>query len=280
MAIQSIGYDGSVNESQVSKWTQYLGRRAGVASSSAWTVTPVVGLDRTVRISAGVGFGDAIHDTVDATVDVQLAPIASGTRFDTIVARRDWTPPGGTTVFVGLTGVTAQQVAAGLLSNPGVTADQPIALVQLTAGQTTPTSVVDLRVDKDGRVANIWASNYHGVPLSDTGWAPITLASGWSAESFSVTPGYRRYLGQTELRGQARHSSGAISGAAISVGSLPVGFRPLGFTEIAVATSYVSTQPATARVEVSAGGEIKVSVGSSSSRTWISLDAVRFEARN
>jgi hypothetical protein len=146
VTITSIGYDGSITEVQWAKLAAYLGRTPCVADAAAWKVTAVVGPDRTVRVATGDGYASGVLDTSSATVDVQLATIASGTRWDAIVARRDWTPtPGGGTTFTSVAGTSAQALPAGLLVNPGVVADQVLALVQLTAGQSTPTAVVDMR---------------------------------------------------------------------------------------------------------------------------------------
>ena len=146
MAIVSTGYDGViVTETKWASLSGFLGAPYGLTGSASWKVTSVVGLDRTVRIAAGTGYGHGVLDVSDATVDVQLPTVASGTRWDLIVARRDWQPPGGVTVFTSVQGTATRQVPAGRLAGPGVQDDQPLALVQLTAGQTTPTAVIDLR---------------------------------------------------------------------------------------------------------------------------------------
>lgn len=146
MTMTSVGFDGTMDEQDWAKLAAFLGRPPCVENDAAWKVTAVVGPDRTVRIAVGTGYADGVLSTSDATVDVQLAAIASGTRWDAVVARRDWTPtPGGGTTFVAVSGTAAQALPAGLLSNPGVSSDQVLALVQLTAGQSTPTAVLDMR---------------------------------------------------------------------------------------------------------------------------------------
>jgi len=146
VTITSIGYDGQVVDEV--KWgglSTFLGAPYGLADGAAWKVTAVVGLDRTSRVAPGIGYGHGVRDVSDSNVDVQHAAITSGIRWDLIVARRNWQPVGGTTTFVAVTGTATKQIPAGRLIGPGVQDDQPIALVQLTAGQSTPTAVIDLR---------------------------------------------------------------------------------------------------------------------------------------
>lgn len=157
MAIVSKFYDGPVTESD---WAQNrLGVPAyGVAGSSDWLVSAVAGQDRTVSIAAGSGFGHGVADTSDANETIQLDTISSGSRWDLIAMRRDWQPAaGGPSAFVKVTGTGTKQLPAGRLNDPGVQDDQPLALVQVSAGQTQPTAIVDLRV---------WSSN-GGVTIAD-----------------------------------------------------------------------------------------------------------------
>lgn len=145
MAITSAGYDGSVDEVQWAGLAAFLGTPYAVANSGDWAVTTVAGADRTVRVAVGVGYGHGVRDASSTTVDLQLPTIASGTRWDLIAARRNWQPAAGTTTFVVVTGTSAQAIPAGRLVNAGVQDDQLLALVQVTAGQTVPTAVIDLR---------------------------------------------------------------------------------------------------------------------------------------
>lgn len=129
----------------------------GVRSPLDWKVTAVSGQDRTVSIAPGRGFG---HGVTDKTVDnetVQLDTIASGSRWDLIVVRRDWTPTAGESKFMKVNGGATAVIPGGRIVGPGNIDDQPIALVQVTAGQTQPTSIIDLRTwsgDGGGVVAN------------------------------------------------------------------------------------------------------------------------------
>lgn len=143
MALTSIGYAGSVTSANWAKLTAAFGAQYGVGGAGDWKVTTVAGQDRTVSIAVGSGFGHGILDTTDASETVQLGTVGSGSRWDTIVARRTWSTPA--TVLMAVQGTSTQAISASRQANPGVVDDQPIALVQVTAGQQLPTAVVDLR---------------------------------------------------------------------------------------------------------------------------------------
>ncbi len=143
MALTNIGYDGTVNEPGWAKLSQYLGRKYAFGGSADFAPSAVSGVDRTTRIATGVSYGYGVLVTSDANVDVQSATLGSGTRWDTVVLRRDWQT--NTSSIVVITGTATEQVAAGLNANPGVIDDMPLALVQITFGTQAPTAVRDLR---------------------------------------------------------------------------------------------------------------------------------------
>jgi hypothetical protein len=117
----------------------------GVRDGSDWKVTAVAGADRTVSIAAGFGWGHGVTDETDANDTIQLDAITSGSRWDLIVVRRDWTPTAGESKFMKINGGSTKAIPGGRLSGNGAIDDQPLALVQVTAGQTQPTAIVDLR---------------------------------------------------------------------------------------------------------------------------------------
>lgn len=150
MAITSVGYDGTINEVQWASMISKVGMSAyGVADVPSWKVTAVPGVDRTVSIAAGVGWGYGVYDVSSTNVTIQLDTVSSGSRWDLIVARRDWTGTGGVTTFAKVNGGTAK-IIPGRTTGPGVVDEQPIALVQIIAGQSQPGTIVDLRC---------WSSN-------------------------------------------------------------------------------------------------------------------------
>lgn len=129
----------------------------GVRSAGDWKVTGVSGQDRTVSIAAGWGWGNGITDKTFANDTLQLDSIGSGSRWDLIAVRRDWTPTAGVSKFVKVNGGATAVIPGGRQSNPGGIDDQPLALVQVTAGRTQPTGFIDLRTwsgDGGGFVAN------------------------------------------------------------------------------------------------------------------------------
>lgn len=183
MAIESRFYDTvpgvGITETE---WAQnrFGGPAYGVKGAADWKVTAVAGQDRTISISAGSGFGHGVSDTSDANETIQLDPISSGTRWDLIAMRRDWQPAaGGPSAFVKVSGSSAKKIPANRVSNPGVQDDQPLFLVQVTAGKTEPTGFVDLRC---------WSAN-GGIIIADK-----------LALDYLAVPGARVLLGGTEYR--------------------------------------------------------------------------------
>lgn len=158
----SNGYDTSTaNPYTESAWADAhpsIGTATyGVRSALDWKVTAVAGQDRTVSIAAGRGFGCGVTDKTVANDTIQLDTITSGSRWDLIVCRRDWTPTAGVSSFQKVNGGATATIPGGRNSNPGGIDDQPIALVQVTAGQTQPTAIIDLRTwtgDGGGLIAN------------------------------------------------------------------------------------------------------------------------------
>lgn len=145
MAITSIGYDGSVNEAQ---WAKLIPMASashyGVDDAGHWKVTahPTLGLG--VNIASGTGWGQGVVDTSDATVALASTSVTSGTRWDMVVARRNWSGTGGSTTFAFVKGSSSKTIPSRNHA-PGSLDDQPLALVQFTAGSSAPTSIIDLR---------------------------------------------------------------------------------------------------------------------------------------
>lgn len=163
MAIISVGYDGAVSESQWSDMIKKVGSAEyGVVGPNDWKVSPVTGADRTVSIAPGKGWGHGVFDQNTAPIQIQLDPVASGTRYDLIVMRRDWTAIGGSSTFVKVTGNSEFKIPAGRTKGPGVIDDQPIALIQVNAGQTAPGTIRDLRCWSSNGGMSIW----HDLALS------------------------------------------------------------------------------------------------------------------
>lgn len=146
MAIISVGYDGTINESQWSDMIKKVGSSGyGVVGVDDWKVTAVTAADRTVSVAIGNGWGHGVYDEITAPIAIQLDTIGAGSRWDLIAMKRDWTGVGGVSTIVKRNGTLAKVLPTDRLVGPGVIDEQPIALVRVTAGQTQPTAIVDLR---------------------------------------------------------------------------------------------------------------------------------------
>lgn len=228
MAIVSVGYDGTIGEGQWAKLAVILGKTPHVTTATAMRITTVPAVDRTVRAAPGGHGAHGVLVESDANVDVQLPTVASGVRWDTIVVRRDWTPGvGGTSTIAAVTGGPTKALAAGLANTPGSTTDTPIALVQVTAGQQVPTSVVDLRVNAAEQALTFDGAQQWALPQADTAWTSLTFPSPYTVAAGS-NPRLRLYGGRAYLEGAVTKSTGDfLGGTTYTVGGLiPVGRRP------------------------------------------------------
>lgn len=166
MTIRSVGYDGSVGEAD---WAAYLAEGLGgpptVTRPNDFRVNATTGMQ--VQVAPGTASGWGITDLSDAAESIQVEAVSSGTRYDAVVLRRDWagtstTPTGaasGGRTYIAVVKGGSSQIVPALQSNPGTVAEQPLALVRVTAGQTTVTVTDDLRVHyaKSGYVSSMLA---------------------------------------------------------------------------------------------------------------------------
>jgi hypothetical protein len=212
MAITSIGYDGSINEAQWAKMIPLVGSsNYGVAGAGDFKVTPHATMDRGVNIATGSAWGYGVYDTSDATISLQGNTVGSGTRWDLVVIRRNWSGTGGSTTVMIVQG-TASKVLPSRNTTPGTLDDQPIALVQFTAGQSAPTAIVDLRcwsrngglVAKDDLALTYLKEPGASIMINGTQWNCELDANGNPSWSTFV-------MGRIPLFGG---STGALAGAA------------------------------------------------------------------
>lgn len=145
MALSAAGFDGTIDEISWATLSTLAGTQYAVAGQTDFEVTARPAATLTVNIAAGTAYGHGVKVVSDAQATLALASIASGTRWDAVVLRRDWGGVGGTVSLVGITGTATRGVPAGRLSGPGTLDDQVLALVQLTAGQTQPTAIINMR---------------------------------------------------------------------------------------------------------------------------------------
>lgn len=145
MAITSIGYDGTVNEAQWASMVPKVGvSHYGVVGAGDLKVTVHGSLDRGVSIATGSAWGQGVLDTSDSIGSLQAATVGSGSRYDLVVLRRNWSGAGGATTLALVQGTSTKGIPARNTS-PGTLDDQPLALIRIDAGQTAVQEIVDLR---------------------------------------------------------------------------------------------------------------------------------------
>lgn len=147
MAITSFGYDGTVDEKQFEMIMGYSAHSSfGVHSPNAFAASNVAGQTLQVRLLPGNAWTSGVVDMMDAAQTVQLAaPPSSGSRWDMIVLRRNYQPPGGTTSLAVIKGTSSKTLPARE-NNPGVLSDQPLWLCRIDAGSGIVNEYIDLRV--------------------------------------------------------------------------------------------------------------------------------------
>ncbi|MGP5219437.1 hypothetical protein [Arthrobacter rhombi] len=248
MAITSVGYDGTVDEIQFEKIMGYSAHsKYGVNSSGAFAASTVAGQVLQVKIKGNQGTFPAaawtagVVDLMDTDETVQLEPATSGSRWDLITLRRDYQPPGGETAFAVVKG-TGRKAIPARETNAGVLDDQPLWLVRVDAGKSTPSEYVDLRVwaRNGGCTANHdlvrsymgftgtqieingtlwlrrvgskgteeWMKLIDPSVLEDSGWISKAPASGWNGPGSYVR--YRRQGIITEFRIRITRTGGSI----------------------------------------------------------------------
>lgn len=149
MAIITGGYDGTVDE------VQFAGMfpRYSVVGPDDFKATTQAG-DRIVAIGNGTAIGPGTIDVASNLPTIQF-DVASGTRWDLVVLRRDWQPPGGTTSVEIIKGGSSQAYpTVGTATTqwnrrPGIVDDQPLYLQQVNG--TLLGTRLDLRC---------WAGNF------------------------------------------------------------------------------------------------------------------------
>ncbi|MFB7798927.1 hypothetical protein [Isoptericola sp. NPDC056134] len=145
--ITSRFYKGPINGGDWAAGQPGLGDEYFVADSNAGRVRQKSATARTVEILAGTIGGFGVKDKINATVTLPaLAEPASGSRWYTIAAERDWTLATPETKLVALTGAATQAIASSRVTNPGTGKDhQPLALVKITKGESDLQGLIDLR---------------------------------------------------------------------------------------------------------------------------------------
>jgi hypothetical protein len=222
MAINSVFYDGVVTEVGWAKAHPHIGSSEyGVHGPGDFKVTAHPSTPFAVNVAPGNAWGYGVYDESGSIATVTCdAPAAGTTRWDLIAIRRNWQPAaGGPSAIIKVNGATTKAIPAGRENNPGVLDDQPLYLVQWTAGQTQPTALVDLRC---------WASN-GGVFAKDDLVRTYLSAVGTRVKIGSTT--WSMALGVNDIMGWVKET---VPGAKVYTasgwvnGAIPISTSPDG----------------------------------------------------
>ena len=264
MAIQSWGYKGTIAPNDVwANMQMALGSRYFVADWGSAKVTPLAGGTREIQVSSGFLGGWGVLDQVTDPVILPLPEVPSGVRFFPIYLRRTWQSSQRSTIEYGNALTSLPAALPERFTVPGTVDDQPLALVSVAAGSTTPTVIYDLRVigGKDffcmdpAVPTSYFYLDYPGVKIrtgyteytnrpgpNASHWQPdpmvvrsgpgqgnplgISGNAGWNTVSELVTTGTRTRSGVVQLYCQARRSGANIS-FSTTQGQVAGGDRPV-----------------------------------------------------
>jgi hypothetical protein len=144
------GFPLTTNATQWAQSSGYLGGKIPeVAARGSMLVAINGAATRTCTVAIGTASACGVMVKSDAVSSVVFDDVttAGQTRWDAVVLRRDWSVPSAAYAIVkGTAAAAAPQVIPTLNDNPGTLHDQPLALVQITNGNTIPTQVVNLRL--------------------------------------------------------------------------------------------------------------------------------------
>lgn len=223
----SVGYGGTITEDNLSTWALLTGgAQYGVMNPGDWKVTAVAAGDRMVQIAPGINQGFGVYDTLPtgSALQLQLPAVTpgAGSRYDIVVARRDWSGSGGTTYLDRIAATTSGDIPATRAkrfptpTTLGTTDEQPLALVQMVEGSSVPVVVADLRVwqANGGAVANsdkvlqFLDGPGTSVVIGQDRWTR-TVDSGTGIASWSSSR-----MGGVDLFGTGSPLAGVIDGSA------------------------------------------------------------------
>lgn len=149
MALTSVFYDGPVTETDRAK-SRTGAPDYGVYGADDFKVSTNGSVPFSTLLKAGRAHGWGVTDTAATDQTLVHDPVASGTRWDLVVVRRNWQPLlGGPSTLAIIKGGAFTDMPTRNIG-PGVEDDQPIAMVGWKSGQTAPFQIIDLRC---------WASN-------------------------------------------------------------------------------------------------------------------------
>lgn len=224
MTISSRFYTGYVDNIDWAEATRRLGFRYVVGGFDDFRVETDPTGTRRVKILANgaIATGGGIEDTADADELLVLddAPVDSS-RWHLVGLRRVWGATNATEVD-SILGTSTKQIPTRP-ETPGTEDFQPLALVQITYGETLPTAVVDLRAVADN--------------------AGILIAFDDLVRSYMDAPGTVLRIGDTTQWVSTYTSGGAQTWIKQNLPGMPVGADDYD-------TGWVDLEPLTGWVEV------------------------------
>lgn len=220
MADTSYGYPGSVNAAALADWLPNVAAaQYSVAGANDAKVTVGSG-DRGISIRSGTVIGDGILDIFNSNTTLNLAAVASGSRWDMIVLRRTWssTPGASTSVYTIIQGSATKGLPARN-NNKGVQSDQPIALCRVQSGSSTVQEIVDLRCwahngglyAKDDLVKGYLDEPGTELTIGDKKWIR-TVSNGTTSDSVSWIEAFGLTAVNLYNRGSQMRGNPAVSG--------------------------------------------------------------------
>lgn len=148
--IVSYGYprqannSGAIDSATGAKfWPRIGGARFCVGGANDFKVSKMPGLDRGVRIEAGVIIGDAIMDEMLSYDTIQLPAPAGDYQWFMLVMSRNWAVPSSSHIAIVPGGTnTALPTWKNI---PGTEVEQPFALCRVKKNETVVDQIIDLR---------------------------------------------------------------------------------------------------------------------------------------
>jgi len=292
VAIASAGYAGTVTQEDWAVMAQLTGYDTAVVAATDCVVEGAAGT-RVITVSPGTAWGWGVLDTLSGTNSVSLAANGTGaTRWDAIVLRRNWSTK--VTTLAAVTGSSSPTIPT-LTVNPGVQADQVLALVAVPAGATDLTGATVRRytqwpvqmtagayaphnpshmqrwVDSATGVVYQWSGSAWIDPLNPA-WQVQTLASGMEGEG--ISPAARLVLGQVQLRGRVMRVGGYfIADWSPTLFTLPASLRPPSLIRGIVAMSGPSGWGS---LEIASTGIVRVWCPTGAQHTGVNLTGFQF----
>lgn len=143
MAISSLFYAGDTDTVEWAQGSSRLGFQYAVHGPDDFKVTRVTTATRTVSVAPGLASGGGVVDYNDDDAAIELPNVTSGAQWFLVGILRTWQTTNASTLAY-IEGSSTKQIPPRPMV-PGDEDFHPLALVQITAGQTVPTQVADLR---------------------------------------------------------------------------------------------------------------------------------------